>query len=454
MNKACNERREAVDILAKFEKRDAYVSIELDHRLRAHPEWSPREKSLITKLVYTVLTNDLRILCMIDLYSRTPSAGMDPFIRRVLMVSVAQLLWMDRIPPSAVVNEAVELVKHSRLKHLAGFVNSVLRAMLRDHLRESWPEASEDPIGHWSVRTSMPRWILELWQQNYGFERMKSLAAAMNQPRPVSIRCNLLRTDPEQLRVTLSGRWDPERVRPGLYLAEALQLDGVGGIEEDPAFRDGLYTVQDESSMMAVRTLDPQPGERVLDLCAAPGGKSTQMAERMGNHGEVRSRDLYEQKCSLIAQNARRLGTDIVHPEVADALERRPEDAGAFDRVLLDAPCSGLGVLRNKPDMKRRRSPGDIAELAGLQYRLMQNAAEAVRPGGVLVYSTCTLSSEENERNVERFLEEHAGFRLQSPAPWLPDSYPAERHGTFGTYVFPEKNGMDGFFFARMVRLG
>ncbi len=450
---SCNERHEAVRILDRLEREERYASDELDRLFRQHPEWRREQKSLITKLVYTVLTYDLRIESFIDLYSRTPVVRMDPYIRQILEVSTAQLLFLPKIPQSAVVNEAVGLVKQSPYKSLAGYVNAVLRTMIRENLRESWPEAKTDPAAHWSVRASLPQWMIEMWRDAYGPETSIGIARNMSMPRALSIRVNRLRTDPERLKEELSEC----TVRPGLYLEDALQLVNPGDITELPAFAQGHFTVQDESSMLCVRALDPQPGERILDLCAAPGGKSTYMAERMGNCGLVSARDISEAKCARITENAGRLGTSIVQASVSDAADPRPEDAGKWDRVLLDAPCSGLGVLRNKPDMKRHRKQEDLVELARLQRRMMDTAAQAVRPGGVFVYSTCTLSPAENEENVAAFLEDHPEFARDA----LPGDWPEVRFSTTAgpaepgmLTIFPEAEGLDGFFIARMRRLG
>ncbi len=454
----CNERLEAVRILVRLDQKEAYASDELDILFRKHPEWRREQKSLITKLVYTVLTYDLRLDCFIDLYSRTPVRRMDPYIRQVMRISAAQLLFLTKIPQRAVVNEAVALVKQSACKNLSGYVNAVLRAAIRGGLRESWPEAGTDPIAHWSVRASLPKWMLEMWRDAYGLDVCMQTARNLSKPRPLSIRVNRLRTDPEQLMQELGDR----KVRKGLYVEDALQLVNPGDITELPAFKEGRFTVQDESSMLCVRALDPQPGEKILDLCAAPGGKSTYMAERMRNSGLVEARDISDAKCARIMENVERLGTSIVTAKVSDAAVPRPEDAGRWDRVLLDAPCSGLGVLRNKPDMKQHRGPEDLAELAKLQRQMMETAAQAVRPGGVFVYSTCTLSPAENEENVASFLADHPEF-ARDP---LPEDWPeirfagtaSERSGfamaaAAGMLtIFPETEGLDGFFIARMRR--
>ncbi len=448
----CNERKEAVEILTRVFYEGAYASPLLLASFRAHPEWGERERALITNLVYTVLTHYLRLEALINRYAKIPLRRMKPRVAMVLMVSGAQLLWMDRIPPHAVVDEAVKLVLASPQKHLSGFVNGVLRSMLRENLRESWPEADEDLLAHLSVRYSLPRWILEMWEEAYGMQMTKRLARNLTLPRDLSLRCNTLRVDPQTLYEELTGSLGEERIGRGHVCEEALTCKGSGDISGWEAFRKGLVTVQDESSMLASYALDPQPGERVLDLCAAPGGKSTHMVQRMKNQGLVESRDLYDHKLEQIRQNGERLGCSILRGQKGDAAEENPNDREAWDRVLLDAPCSGFGILRNKPDLKLHRKPEDIGELAALQKKMLHAASLCVRPGGVLVYSTCTLSPEENEKNVEWFLKTHPEYGAKSLEGILPAGFPASQiHPTY-TYILPEKDYFDGFFLARFYK--
>lgn len=443
------ERRAALDILLRVEQEGAYSSILLREVLARHPEWESRSKALITNLVYTVLANDLRLNCMIDRYSKVSTAKMDPQIAGILRLSAAQMLFMDKIPHSAAVSEAVEMTREFR-PGLCGFVNAVLRAMLRADLRESWPEANQDPEGHLSVRYSIPLWIIQLWVRHFGLDRTRKIAKNLCASRGISLRVNTVRTTTEKLRDALSDRYE---VSEGVYCPEALRIL-KGNPAVSPEFAQGLFTIQDESSMLAVHVLDPQPGESVLDLCSAPGGKATHMAERMQNRGRVCARDLYEHKIKLIRQNVGRLGASIVTAEKKDASVCDPADREAWDRVLLDAPCSGLGILRNKPDLKLHVTPQQLGELASLQRTLLNRAAECCRKGGVLVYSTCTLDPQENEANVEHFLETHPDWEAENPADFLPDTFPKENQTSYGVYVFPQENALDGFFIARLHRKG
>ncbi len=445
----CGEREIAREALRRIEEEGGYASRALEQAFRAHPELDARGRSFVTRLVYTVLTYDRRIDCLIDRYSKKPAAALEPEIRRILELAAAQLVFMDKIPAHAAVSEAVDQAAGVH-RYTAGYVNAVLREMARQNYRESWPDQAADPVAHWGVRASLPDWMIALWLEKYGKDRMRQIAEALSSPRRLSVRVNTLKTTPEELAGRLKERFGEEAVRPGLYLPEALQLDAPGDISQIPEFIRGWFTVQDESSMLAVRALDPQPGDRVLDVCAAPGGKSTCIAERMRNIGTVEACDVYPAKLRKIGENAERLGTTCVKARLRDALEPIPGEEQAYDRVLLDAPCSGLGVLRNKPDMKRSRKPEDIPVLAAQGLAMLRKTAPLVKPSGVLVYSTCTLSPEENEGVVDAFLRENGSFSSESATKYI-RPYPEEASGRYTT-IFPEKEGLDGFFLARLVR--
>ena len=447
--KPLGEREIALEVLSRIEAENGYASRILEQAFAAHPELDGRGRSFVTRLVYSVLTYDRRIDCLIDGYSKKPASALEPEIRRILELAVAQLVFMDKVPAHAAVSEAVDQAAAVH-RYTAGYVNAVLREMARQNFRESWPDRASDPVAHWGVRTSLPDWMIALWLEGYGKERMRQIAEALCVPRRLSVRVNTLKTTPDALAARLKERLGDEAVRPGLYLPEALQLDAPGDVMQIPEFTEGLFTIQDESSMLAVRALDPQPGDRVLDVCAAPGGKSTCIAERMRNIGSVEACDIYPAKLRKIEENAARLGTSIVKAGLRNALEPACEERGAYDRVLLDAPCSGLGVLRNKPDMKRSRKREDIPVLARQGLEMLRKTAPLVKPGGVLVYSTCTLSPEENERVVDAFLAENKEFSAENAARCL-RPYPEEACGRYTT-VFPEKEGLDGFFMARLVR--
>lgn len=450
MNKEnCNERQAAAEILLKVFREGAYSSLALQQAFREHPQWEERSRKLITNLVYTVLTNDLRLEAMINLYSRIPLRRMKPYVAAVLMISTAQLLWMDKIPPSAVVNEAVKLILASPYKNLSGFVNAVLRSMLRNSLRESWPEAGEDLLAHLSVRYSLPRWILELWEETYGIETVKELARNLTAPRGLSIRCNTLKITPAELEKLLINRFGAEHVSRGRCCPEAFVLRSAGDAVSCPEFQQGLFTVQDESSMLCAYAVAPEPGERILDLCAAPGGKSSHLAQRMGNRGVVAARDLHPHKIRLMEQTAHRLGLTAMHPEQGDALVMKDQDREAWDRVLLDAPCSGLGILRTKPDLKLHRTEKNLEELGNLQKKLLRTAADCVKPGGTLVYSTCTINPGENEENVSWFLDNFPQFQARSLEKLLPGEFPRKQIHPQYTIIFPETHNFDGFFLAR-----
>lgn len=428
-----NERAQALHILTEIRSGNYHA---LEAQLNAHAEWSAENKALISNLVYTVLSQQIRIDAMIDLYSAKPHTKLHPLVCESLRLAVAQFLWMDRIPKEAVVNEAVNLVKNTPF---TGFTNAVLRQMLRENLRESWPERQSDLAGHLSVRYSFPIWMVQLWQTSYGNERAECLCRAMSKPRGISLRVNLTRSTVEEVRKLL-----PE-AKPGFFVPEALRL-GKGL----PPMSD-KYQIQDESSMLVAYAVAPKPSWHVLDLCAAPGGKATHLAEKMDGEGLVEARDLAEAKLDRIRQNADRLGLRNVRVRAGDARVLDAGDEKAWDAVLLDAPCSGLGVLRNKPDLKLA-DPSRVQTLPALQAELLDRAAARVKDGGVLVYSTCTLNPSENEEQIQSFLERHPEFETEDLGPYLPMAYPRENLERGTTTVWPAEEGLDGFFLCRMRR--
>ena len=297
---------------------------------------------------------------------------------------------------------------------------------------------------------SHPRWLIEMWREQFGVGESRRLMEANNQEAPLVLRANRLRITRDALVQRLcAGGVD---ARPGGWSPAAVRLRGSASPADLPEFRQGLCQVQGEASQAVGLLVDPGPGMRVLDVCAAPGGKTTHMAELMDGRGEFVAGDVSERGLARLADNARRLGLDCIRPEAGDATEALPGEPGAFHRVLVDAPCSGLGTLRAHPEIRWRRTGRDLRRLAALQARILDQAALRVRPGGVLVYATCTLSRVENEQVVESFLERHGDFAVEDAGACLPESM---RSMTAGRYflALPHRHDTDGFFAARMSRL-
>lgn len=447
-------REAALAVLTRVDRDGAYSGLELNRAL-AKAGLSKPDAALATEIVYGTIQR----LKTIDFVLAGKVKGwpdkIESWVRSLLRLSYYQLCWLDRVPAHAVVDEAVRIAKRRGHAGIAGLVNGVLRGLLRDGVKPVLPaglsEAERIALAH-----SYPRWLVERWLAAYGAARTESLCAAGNEPPHASARVNRLRAD--------RGRLLAEMAEAGLDVRPSpLSPDGIvavrsGNLAATPWYRDGMLTVQDESSMLVAAVADPRPGMRVLDCCAAPGGKTTHLAERMGDSGEVFANDIHAHKEALIAQQAERLGLASIRTVVSDALELPSRfAAGSMDVVLLDVPCSGLGVIRRKPEIKWNKRPEDIAELAALQRSLLERVSALVRPGGTLVYSTCTIAKEENEETVRRFLANAPGFSLD---PGWPEeaARPLREAGVLTDgfegmlQLLPDQFGSDGFFIARLRR--
>lgn len=394
----------------------------------------PRDRALATMLVYGVLRARARLDHAISAFATRGTAGLDPAVRNILRIGAYQLLLLDRIPARAAVSSAVDQARHRADPKRAGFVNAVLRAMARE------PERAAPPPGQsveaLAVRTSHPVWVLEALRRAVGDEALLAHAAAYGEAAPVVVRCRL---DAERRERAVA--WAAEHGgRPGTE-PYALHLEGVDPLLTPP-FAEGLWVPQDEGAQRAVRLLGAAAGERVLDLCAGSGVKTTWLAEAVGPQGAVVAVDRAAGKLERLRGLLVRWGAaDRVQTLTHDATLPLPAGMGGFDRVLIDAPCSGLGTIRRRPEIQWRRQPADVAQLAGLQRAMLARAADAVRPGGVLLYAVCTFTEEEGPAVVRAVMEER-GLRLDPP----------EGAGSDGFVRTSPLDDMDGFFVARLVR--
>lgn len=440
-------RELAVGILTRVEERDAYADILLESALRAEG-LEERERALLTQLVYGTLRWRGALDWRLERGLRAGLAGTEPQLRNLLRVALYQLAFLSRVPDYAAVNEAVTLAKRIGGAKKAALVNAVLRAILRDEDRFALPDRERDETAYLAVRWSHPEWLVRMWRDYIGQAELEPLLEANNEEAPLVVRVNRLKASREAVLERLGGLGSPTR-----YAPQGVRLRGIARIGELPGFSAGLYQVQGEASQLVGFLLDPKPGERVLDACAAPGGKATHLAELMGDSGEVVAADISERGLEKLRGSARRLGLKAVRAVRHDMTEPLPATWRLrYDRVLVDAPCSGLGTLRSHPEVKWRRSPADIARLAELQKKMLREAVGALKPGGVLVYATCTLSRAENESVVEALLEE-GRLLLEGAAPFLPA---AARSMVRGGYFFslPHRHDTDGFFAARMRKTG
>lgn len=450
-------REVALDVLLAVERGGAYSNLQLNQALQKSG-LTRADAGLATELVYGTIqrlnTIDYRLASFVS----KKLNRLEPWVLVLLRLSAYQLIYLDRVPVHAVVNEAVSLV-HKRGGHqgIVGFVNGVLRAMGRslEQVRAGSKDEHNLPIAERiSLIHSFPLWMVERFIAAYGPVEAEKLCKASNSPPRMSVRVQALKANREQVlnRLLLEGiEADPSPLCASGIVAKA----GSGNLALHVGYMQGLWTVQDESSMLVAQVCNPQPGQRVLDCCSAPGGKSTHLAELMGDVGEVIANDLHEHKAALIENQAKRLGLTIVKAVTSDAAELSSQYLKeSMDVVLLDAPCSGLGVIRRKPEMKWNKSLDDIHELKRLQRRLLAEVSQLVKPGGTLVYSTCTIAPEENEEQVRHFLVQHPEFELD--VQWgdaLIDALSIDAESFQGMLqLLPHHYGSDGFFIAKLRR--
>ena len=436
-------RELAMQVLQKVHVEGAYANVVLVETLR-EVQLSERDRRFLTELVYGVTKAGASLDYMIGRYVADLRKA-QPAIRELLRLGFYQIFCMDRVPPSAACNTAVELAKKHGRRGAESFVNGVLRAALREPERAAFPDGRD--ARSLALRTWHPQWMVERWIRTYGYERTEELCRCNNTSAPLSMRVNTLRTNRDALMEQLAAVG--AQVRASAWVPDGIVLDSHGALDELAALREGLAQVQDESSMLVAHILGAEPGMTVIDACAAPGGKTTHIAQRMENRGRILAFDIYEEKIRRIERNAKRLGISIIEAHLSDACEIGAVYAGQADRVLVDAPCSGLGVLRRKPDARWKKSARDAKTLPSLQHAILESAAQTVKKGGVLVYSTCTMEECENAAVVNAFLETHTDFALEETGRFLPVQKTAECM----VQIMPEADGPDGFFIARMRRL-
>lgn len=445
-------RAAALRALVRVEVDRAYAPLALAAAVESLPD--ERDRALATELLYGTLRWQGRIDHYLRAFSHRPLEKLSAWTRGALRLAVYQALFMRSVPLPVACSEAVLLVKE-REPWAAGYVNGVCRAFSRGWKDVVFPDARENPAAYLATAGSHPEWLVKRWLAQWGFEKTLAVCESNNQPAPVTLRVNLAQTTVEAVAQALSEAG--AQVEKGRLSPAALRVKRTGAVERLPGFAAGCFQVQDESSQLVAWILDPWPGQRIADLCAGPGGKSTHIGELLAVRGGDRRRpavvsvELHPHKAKLIEESARRLGLEgMIQTVVADA---REISLGPFDRVLVDAPCSGTGVLRRRPDLRWQRREEDLEKLVELQRELLGAAARMVARGGVLVYSTCSVEPEENAGNVEWFLENFPEFEPSPIAPHLPE--PARsRMDAQGAAVqlLPHEHDTDGFFIFRAVR--
>ena len=440
-------RRVALETLLDVSRSDAYASLALDKRLAAARLYH-RDRAFVTQLVYGTLENRLTLDWRIDQFLESEDKTLDPVVREILRMGAYQLFYLDRVPDMAAVDESVSLARAMGLEPLTGLVNAVLRSMIRGRDSVVWPKPQEDPIRYLSVMFSAPPALARLLVQAYGEHGALEILRYRPKERSVSIRVNYLRCDDERLRSLLADddlSFEPG-VLPGMY-----RVHGAGDMTRMRAFQNGLFTIQGESSVLAARMVGARPGQTVLDACAAPGGKTAVLSEMMNDTGRVYAWDTHAHRVELIRGTANRLKLENVRPAVKDARVPRPDMAMTLDAALVDAPCSGTGVMLEKPDVKYRVSEEGVSELMAVQRDILDAVAPMVRLGGTLVYSTCSILPCENAEQVRAFLARHPEYEVAPMAGELPGALAAHEEAC-GLQLLPNRDGTDGFFICRLRR--
>lgn len=436
----------ALKALKNVFRDDAYAAQALDREL-SKATLSNDDRRLASSMFYFTLENRLRIQSLI---STKVQSRPDPEIMDILTLAAAQILFMDKIPDHAAVDEAVKQTRKARRESMTALVNAVLRGLIRDRDAGllTLPDREADPEGYISEKYSVALPLVKRLMAAYGADISEQIAAWKPDHHGETIRPNRMRMQEDQFQAWLDENgfhWEKGTV-PGAY-----RVEGAGRIAAHEGYRKGLFSIQGESSMLAARAVQARPGMQILDACAAPGGKTCLMAEEMNGAGRVFAWDLHEHRVELIQAAARRLGLDNIRTQARDASKFNPHIEGAMDAVLVDAPCSGLGVMGDKPDIKYRLTVETIDALVPIQRAILEACAAYVRPGGLLVYSTCTILPEENQNRVAEFLQAHPEFEADTDAGWLPEALRAGyADGMIQLLNFRE--GLDGFFIARMRR--
>jgi len=438
----------AYDVLVRVDQ-GAYSDLALDGVLSAVPELDVRERSLATELVYGLLRRRGNVDFILAAYSRQPIAKLETQALWLLRLGAYQLIYLDKIPQHAAVHSTVELARQLGLERITGLLNGTLRTMMREPQRVKWP-TQDVPLDWLTYKMSLPRWLAQRWLHEFGVEQAGLLAETLLQVPPTTLRVNTLKCSRDEFIAQLEAAG--LEARPTHYAPEGVIVER-GQLRAAPDLDPELYQMQDEASMLIAHLLQTQPGDKVLDVCAAPGGKTTHVAALTQNKAEIWALDLHEKRLGLLQGSAERLGAVIKTKQWDMTQPCTLFPAGSFNRVLVDAPCSGLGVLRRNPEARWRRTEDDVVRLAKLQKKLLANAAQLVAPGGLLVYSLCTTAAEESVAVIADFLKHYPDFshedlRLRVPQRWQ-ELFNAQ--GQLVTFTHRHDN-MDCFFAAALRR--
>ncbi|MDD3362427.1 MAG: 16S rRNA (cytosine(967)-C(5))-methyltransferase RsmB [Hespellia sp.] len=449
MSKAVSERELVLAVLLEVTKENTYSHIALRGVLDKYQYLDKKERAFITRVSEGTLEHMIEIDYIINQFSKVKVNKMKPVIRNIIRSAVYQLKYMDSVPNSAVCNEAVKLAQKKGFASLKGFVNGVLRNIARNLDTIKYPDES-NLKDYLSIRYSMPEWILTKWLKEYDRETVEKMLQDFQSEKPTTIRCNLHKLSVEELIQKLES--EQVKVERHPYLPYALEISEYNYLGELQSFQDGDFTIQDISSMMVSEIADPKKEDYIIDVCAAPGGKSLHLADKLDGSGHVEARDLTAYKVELIQENIKRTGMTNIEAVLQDATVFDLASKEKADLVIADIPCSGLGVLGKKTDLKYKASPEEIQNLVCLQREILKTVHTYVKPGGILLYSTCTISREENMDNVEWFLKEYPKFRLADIKPNLCEELKQAVIQEGCIQFLPGVQQSDGFFIAKFIR--
>lgn len=447
MTKAINEREIVLEVLLEITEHGMYSHIVLRDVLNKYQYLEKKERSFITRVTEGTLEHMMEIDYILDQFSKVKVKKMKPVIRNIMRSAVYQMKYMDSVPVSAACNEAVKLAVRKGFGSLRGFVNGVLRNVARNLDQIAYPT---EPRQRLSIQYSMPEWILNLWLKAYDSDIVEQMLQAFQRETPLTIRCNLRMVTPKQLKEHLEAEVVTVKVHP--YLEYAFHISGFDYLGDLESFQNGEFSVQDISSMLVSELAGPKEGDYVIDVCAAPGGKSLHMAEKLNGSGHVEARDLTEYKVGLIQENIERTGLSNVEAVQQDALTFDETSVGKADIVLADLPCSGLGVLAKKTDLKYKATKEGADSLAKLQREMLKNVQAYVKDEGKLVYSTCTINPAENMDNVHWFLNEYPEFELIDIHGSLCEELQKDVKENGCIQLLPGVHQSDGFFLACMKK--
>ena len=443
-----NSRSLAFLALKNVYQQKAYTDMALNRVLKSVDkslEVSQTDRNFACELVYGIVRRQRTLDTLIDLLGKKKAAQQPPDLRIILHLGLYQLRYLDRIPDSAAVNTSVELAKENGISKLGGVVNGLLRSYIRQAESGDPLQLPADPISSLGIKHSFPDWIVEIWLEQLPMEEVDQLLAWFNRSPKIDLRVNLLKASIEQVENALSDAGISVERIPNL--PQGLRLENPGSVTDLPGYQQGWWMIQDSSAQLVTYLLDPQPGEMIIDACAAPGGKTTHIAELMRDNGQIIASDRAAKRLNKVRENAARLQLNSIKIEVGDSreLERFHNLA---DRVLLDAPCSGLGTLHKRPDIRWRQTSQAVESLFELQRELIEQTALCVKPKGVLVYATCTLNVLENEKVVQSFLTNNSNWSID------PNNTIAQNWATSEGWIkiYPHQSNMDGFFMVRLVR--